>query len=177
MAASKKDIEAIDRLTPLQQGMLFQTLSTPESMVYFEQLSCTLKTDLDAAAFEQAWQAAADALPILRSAFVWERQAQPVRVVFRHVNVPWQNLDWRDLDETEQDLRWTRLLNDERARGFDLNRPPLMRCVLVRLQDARYRLVWNHHHLLLDGWSIPLLMTKVFSAYEAICAGEAVNLE
>ena len=40
----------------------------------------------------------------------------------------------------------------------------------------RHRLIWSHHHLLLDGWSIPLLLKEVFTLYEGLCRNEPVQL-
>src|SRR5688500_17354058 len=42
-----------------------------------------------------------------------------------------------------------------------------MRLKLVRLSDDVHRLIWTHHHLLLDGWSIALLLKEVFEDYES----------
>ena len=52
-----------------------------------------------------------------------------------------------------QERRLEELLRADRERGFDLARAPLMRWRLVRTGDGEHRLLWSHHHLLLDGWS------------------------
>jgi len=46
-----------------------------------------------------------------------------------------------------------------------------MRVKLVRFGDDSYRFIWTHHHLLLDGWSISLLLEEVFDDYERLCRG------
>src|SRR5205085_5133042 len=60
--------------------------------------------------------------------------------------------------------------------GFDLNEAPLMRVSLVLLNPTTYQIVWSYHHLLLDGWSISLLLDEVFLCYEAYCRGEVPRL-
>ena len=45
-------------------------------------------------------------------------------------------------------------LEADRAAGFDLARAPLMRLALFRMGEAEHQLVWTHHHLVLDGWSL-----------------------
>src|SRR5207244_1859735 len=59
----------------------------------------------------------------------------------------------------------------DRARGFDLEHAPLMRLTLIRVASDTYRFVWSHHHILLDGWSLPLVFSEVISGYEALHYG------
>ena len=169
-------IEAIYPLTPLQQGMLFHSLYAPASGVYVEQLECLLRGPMNLAAFERAWQAAVDRNPILRTAFVWEELDEPVQVVHEAVPMSVDRFDWRDLPPEEQRAKLESFLDDDRRHGFDLAEAPLMRLVLIRLDATAWRFVWTHHHLLLDGWSVPLLMREFFSFYEKFCRGEEPEL-
>ena len=57
---------------------------------------------------------------------------------------------------------------------FDLSVPPLMRFALIRLSAQRHRLLISNHHLLMDGWSAPVLVSEVLSAYAA--GGSAASL-
>lgn len=88
-----KNIESIYPLSPMQQGMLFHTLYAPETGVYFQQLICTLRGNLNIAAFEQAWQRVLERHPVLRTAFVWENPKQSFQVVCKLVNIPWFHYD------------------------------------------------------------------------------------
>jgi len=76
-------VESIYPLSPMQHGMLFHSLSAPDSGVYFEQLSCELREEVDLEAFRGAWQRVMDRHPILRTAFDWESLDEPVQVVLR----------------------------------------------------------------------------------------------
>ncbi len=169
-------IEAIYPLSPMQQGMLFHSLYTPESGVYFEQLCFTLHGALDIAAFERAWQALIDRHPALRTVFAWETRDKPLQVVRRHATLPWSTLDWRDLSPAAQQSRLATWLKDDQARGFDLHQAPLMRLTLFRLADETWRCVWSFHHLILDGWSLSLALKDVFAFYEAARQGQALRL-
>ncbi|WP_272819497.1 condensation domain-containing protein, partial [Scytonema hofmannii] len=60
--------------------------------------------------------------------------------------------------------------------GFQLHQAPLMRLHLLRLDENTYQFVWCHHHILLDGWSLPLVFQDLFAFYQAICDGENVSL-
>jgi amino acid adenylation domain-containing protein len=156
--------------------MLYHSRYTTDPEVYFLQLSCRLDGDLDAAAFERAWQQVLDRHTALRTSFHWRELDRPLQVVHRQVAVPFESQDWRALAPDEQAERLERLLAEDRRRGFDLARPPLLRLALCRLADARYQLVWSFHHLLFDGWSMPLVIQEVFAFYAAARRGEELQL-
>ncbi|QQP93606.1 amino acid adenylation domain-containing protein (plasmid) [Skermanella sp. TT6] len=165
--AAKPAVADIYPLTPLQKGLLFHALYEPDSAVYFEQLCVTLEGDLDAGAFERAWRRLIDRHAILRSAFVTKGQREPVQVVFDQVPFAISQEDWSGLDEASRRARLDAFLEEDRRRGFAFNRPPLMRIALVRLGPGLFRMVWSHHHLLLDGWSLPILMGELFALYRS----------
>ncbi len=165
---TKTDVEDLFHLSPMQQGMLFHILYAPHTDVYLGQFSCALHGELDAAAFDNAWQQTIDRHEVLRASFVWEKLDEPLQLIHKSVSVPLKQHDWRSLREEEQAERWEAFLKQERQRGFDLSTPPLMRLALVRLGSDSYRFVWTHHHLLLDGWSGALLLREVFDSYEAL---------
>jgi amino acid adenylation domain-containing protein len=162
-----KNIESIYPLSPMQQGMLFHTLYAPSSGVYVEQLSCTLTGKLEIAAFERAWQQVVERHPVLRTLFVWEHGKQPLQVVCKSVSLPWIIHDWQEFSAIEQQERLQTLLQMEREQGFELNKAPLMRCTLIKLQEDTYEFIWSHHHLLMDGWCLSIILKEVFAFYEA----------
>ncbi len=158
-------IENIYRLSPLQEGMLFHSLSDPDSGQYVEQALCTLVGELDPAALRRGWEAAVARHPVLRAGFHWEEVERPVQVVYRQAEVPWREEDWRGLPEEAQAARFEALIDADRRLGFDLGRPPLLRIALVRLGERTWRFLWSHHHLLLDGWSLARVLQEVFAGY------------
>jgi amino acid adenylation domain-containing protein len=161
------NLEDIYPLSPLQQGMLFHSLLAPESGVYVNQCSCRLRGALDAERFRQSWQAVVDRHTILRSAFLWEGFAEPLQAVRSRVEVPWRSADWRGLPAAEQEARLAVLRRAERREPFDLAQAPLLRLVLLRLGEDAWALVWTFHHILLDGWSVPLLLGELVALYRS----------
>src|SRR5215467_2218139 len=147
---SKKNIEDIYPLSPVQQGILFHSLSAPESGTYVDQLVCTLSGDLDVATFEQAWTAVLARHAVLRTLFVWKRSEKPLQIVRRSVGLPFEQYDWRDLSRAEQEQRLGALLKKDRSRGFNLSEAPLLRLALVRIAAECFQLLWTSHHLILD---------------------------
>jgi len=47
--------------------------------------------------------------------------------------------------------------------------------LVVVLGEGRWQVVWGHHHLLLDGWSVAIVLGEVFAAYRALAAGGAAG--
>src|SRR5262249_5690551 len=52
-----------------------------------------------------------------------------------------------------------------RAERFDLAAGPLIRFALIRLSAERHRLVLTNHHIVLDGWSMPVLVQELLALY------------
>lgn len=174
---SKNDIEATYPLSSMQQGMLFNSLYAPQSGVDIEQMLCTLHEDLDAPAFKQAWQQVVERHPVLRTSFRWEDLGEPVQDVHRHVELLWEEQDWRGLSAQEQENRLKDHLQADRKRGFNLTEAPLMRVALFRMGEADYKCVWTFHHSILDGRSHPIILKEVFAFYAANCQDQILQLE
>ncbi|MFK0730318.1 MAG: condensation domain-containing protein, partial [Gloeotrichia echinulata HAB0833] len=170
-------IESIYQLSPMQQGMLFHSLYAPESGVYFQQMTLSLQGDINITAFASAWQKVVDRYSILRTFFVWQARQTPLQVVLKQVDLPWKNLDWRELYLTEQQQKLSDLLLTEREQGFEFNQAPLMRCTLIQLSDNSYTFIWNHHHILMDGWCLPIIFKDVLSFYETELTGKTSTLQ
>jgi amino acid adenylation domain-containing protein len=171
-----KNIEAIYPLSPMQEGMLFHSLYDRASRLYVEQLSWVARGRFDRAAFERAWQHAVDRHGILRSVFVWEQQKKPLQVVRQKSAIEWERDDWRAIPAAEHPARRDAYLEADRARGFDLAKTPPLRLSLVQLTDDTCLVVLTFHHLLLDGWSLALVLKEVTAAYLAFARGEDPRL-
>ncbi len=174
---SDPQIEDIYPLSPTQQGMLFHSLFAPESGVYFDQLIFTFRGELNKVAFRQAWTEVVNHHAALRTSFLWEDLSEPVQVVQRHVELPWEEQDWQNLSFAEEQEQLEAHIKTDRKRPVDLSRAPLMRFCLVRTSENGYQLIWSRHHLLLDGWSSAVMLKQVFDSYERLNQGEPVQLE
>ncbi|WP_095989705.1 non-ribosomal peptide synthetase [Cystobacter fuscus] len=176
-ARGRRNLEELYPLSPLQQGMLFHVLQAAGGGVYFNQLATELRGTLELSAFTRAWRQVVEAHPILRTAIFWEGVDVPLQGVFREVELPFVQEDWRGVPAAEQDARFTRWLEADRERGFSLSTPPLVRLALLRTGDAAYRFVFSHHHLLLDGWSVPIVVRQVFALYDQLTRGVEPRVE
>lgn len=166
-----KKIENIFPLSPLQAGILFHSLYTPETGMYFEQFLCRIQGPVDSQAVEDTWRALIDRHQILRSAFVTKNKKEPVQVVFDRLPFDVQEFDWSSHSTAEQSRRLSEYLQHDRSIDFVLNRPPLMRVTLIKLASESWQLLWSHHHILLDGWSLTLLMREFLLVYSSLRNG------
>lgn len=167
------DVEDIYPLSPLQSGFLFHSLYAPDGGEHVLQITCTLRGGLDLARFEAACAAVVAAHPALRATFVWEELAEPLQVVRRSVALPLTRLDWRGQGAEAQRDALEQLLAQDRGRGFVLDQPPLMRVTVAQIAAEQHLVVWTCHHLLLDGWSLALVLGQCVTTYEALVRGEA----
>ncbi|PSB59549.1 non-ribosomal peptide synthetase, partial [Chamaesiphon polymorphus] len=171
-----RQIADIYPLSPMQQGMLFHTVYAPESGMYVELVNCTLQGDLNPTIFQQAWQQAIDRYDIFRTGFSWGDLPEPLQILYREVDLPFARQDWQQDTRSQQLQKLSALIDRERQQGFALDAPPLMRLHLIQLTADTYEFVWSSHHLLLDGWSLPLVFKEVFKAYHAYEQGLAGQL-
>ncbi|MFD1147579.1 amino acid adenylation domain-containing protein, partial [Saccharothrix hoggarensis] len=159
-------VEDVLPLSPLQEGLLFQTLLDDEGEdLYVSQLLLDVEGPLDVARLRQAAKALLHRHANLRASFEHEGLAMPVQVIPRKFTVPWQQVDLAALDPVAQQAELTARHAADRATRFDLSSPPLVRFAVFRLAPGRFRLALSKHHLLLDGWSMPIVVRELFELY------------
>ena len=159
-------IEDILPLSPLQEGLLFHALYDAEGPdIYTMQRAAILDGPLQS----DVLQAAADALvqrhASLRAAFRHDNLSRPVQIIVPAVHVLWRNIDLSLLDEADREQRLTQILAEDCGERFDLAAPPLVRFTLIRLGAGRHCLLFTNHHILMDGWSMPVLIQELLTLY------------
>ncbi|GHE03399.1 amino acid adenylation domain-containing protein [Streptomyces alanosinicus] len=155
-------------LSPLQEGLFFHSLYHRDGPdVYVTQLVLDLHGPLDTPGLRRSAEALLVRHPHLGAAFWSEGLDQPVQVVPRAVALPWTELDLSGLPAAERAERAAEFLAADRARRFELATPPLLRTALLRLAPDHHRLALTVHHILLDGWSTPVLVRELFALYDA----------
>ncbi|MEU9430327.1 condensation domain-containing protein, partial [Streptomyces sp. NPDC048342] len=168
MTRTRTAIEDIWPLSPLQEGLLFHAaVGTGASDVYAGQRALALDGPLDAERLRRSWEGLLARHGALRAGFRRRRSGQAVQVVARHAELPWQEADLSGLPEAEAEAEAARLSEAELSAGFDVARGPLLRLLLIRLGERRHRLVMTTHHIVLDGWSLPVLVDELSTVYRA----------
>nr|UDM84265.1 NRPS [uncultured bacterium] len=168
--ATQPPLQDILPLAPLQHGFLFHSLYDPSgSDSYIVQLAFQLDGALDAAALQRAAQALLERHPNLRAGFLHEGLEEPVQVIPRQVQVPWQAIALEGSpDEREAEL--SSIIERDRLRRFNPEQAPLLRFTLVRRSEREHLLLFTCHHILLDGWSSSLLLGDLFALYQPSAA-------
>jgi len=168
-----ENISAIYRLSGLQEGMLFHGLYDERVEAYVMQLECELR-GLDVEAFDRSWAEVMRRHTVLRSGFYYDRFKLPVQCVYKEVRVPLEEVDYRELEEDRQQELIGAYREADRRRGFVFEEAPLMRVTLFRLGEERFWLLWSWHHILFDGWSLPVVISEVLGIYEQLVRGQGV---
>ncbi|MFT7464686.1 MAG: surfactin family lipopeptide synthetase C, partial [Pseudohongiellaceae bacterium] len=171
-----ENVQDIYGLSPMQHGMLFDSVTVGDLGMYLIQLEYALEGAVRVEAFEAAWQAAVDRHGVLRSSYHWDELKDPLQVVHEGVKFPLAVHDWRDVPASEHDHRMALFCAEDRDQGVDFEEPPLMRLALVRLGESSWRLLWSFHHILMEGWSASLVLGEVMQHYRCSAAAEPLVL-
>jgi len=177
--AKKTNVQDIYPLSPLQEGLLFHAIYEPEAGLYLDQLVMRLRTPggLDGELLKRVWSRLLERHEVLRTAFTWQRRDRPLQVVLRRVKLEIGELDGRGGGSEAERLE--ALLEHDREQGFDLSKAPLLRLARVRLrggEPGEEILVLTYHHILMDAWSLSLVLREFFALYEAALEGREVEL-
>jgi amino acid adenylation domain-containing protein len=156
-------------LSPLQSGLFFHAVSGDPD-VYRYQLALDITGPLDVPLLRRCADLLLDRHTALRTGFVADEVDEPVAVVLDGLRMPWREIDLTgsvDSGGTQLDADLEAVAMRERTRPFTIDRPPLVRLTLVRLAEDRWQLLLTNHHLVLDGWSVPVLLHELFTLYAA----------
>ena len=160
MADSAGQIESISRLTPTQEGILFHALQSADPFMYVGQYGCTLHAKLDPSKFATCWRQLTQRHAALRTFITWRGREHPLQVVRKNVDP-----DYVFEDAAADPERCIQLEAQSRDRGFQLEQAPLVRVVLCRLDSTSYRLSITYHHIIVDGWSMQVLLGELAALY------------
>ncbi|MFD3552113.1 amino acid adenylation domain-containing protein [Streptomyces goshikiensis] len=165
-AADVPDLVDVVPATPLQEGFFFHAqMDGAGADGYAVQDTVELAGDVDADALRVSIQHLLDRHPLLRAAFAQRPDGPVVQLIAARVDLPWTRADLSGLDPERQAAAVAEAEAAERGLGFDLGRPPLLRAALLRLGPERSLLVLTLHHIVVDGWSVSLLMRELLDGY------------
>lgn len=174
LRARYPQMKALYTATPLQQGMLFNALRSPDDDAYHVQQLMHYHCALDITCYKKAWVLAVQMYPILRTAFDWQGEnILQIEMNSATLTTQWLKVvDLSDCSESEQQAEITRLQQQDRLQRFDLSQPALFRLLIVKCQQEEFYLLKSEHHAICDGWSMTLLFEQVHRFYDLLIKGE-----
>lgn len=162
-------------LSPMQEGMLFHSLLATGSGNYVSQITCQINGQLDIQAIEESMNLLMNRHDTLRAVFLHEGYERAIQVVLKERKVDFSYEDIRDQSAEEQEL--IDLYQErEKTRGFDLSSEVLMRLLVLRTGAASYAFIWSHHHILMDGWCMGLIVNEFQAIYTHMINGKELAL-
>ncbi|WP_163760592.1 non-ribosomal peptide synthetase [Mycobacterium botniense] len=154
-------------LSPLQEGLYSLTTlaefteAGPADDPYVIGMAADILGNLDVGLLRECTAKMLVRHPNLRASFVSRGIPRPVQIVPTRVDLPWRHV-------TATPATVAALETEERRRPFDFERKPAIRFLLIELPDAQWRFVITAHHIVIDGWSLPVFADELFTLY---CAG------
>lgn len=158
-------------LSPLQQGLFSMAALTDagsdDADPYVIAMAADVVGPLDVSLLRECAGTMLTRHPNLRASFVHGNLSRPVQVIPSSVELPWRCV--RAVPDEVGVLE-----AEERRRRFDVGRGPLIRFLLIELPDQHWHLAVVAHHIVIDGWSLPLFVSEMLALYRA--AGDTAAL-
>jgi amino acid adenylation domain-containing protein/non-ribosomal peptide synthase protein (TIGR01720 family) len=163
----KHDVEDVFPLSPLQQGLYYHWLSAPSS--YLGQMCYQLKGKLNIEAIEKSYQKLVSRHSVLRTCFSQHVGEELLQLVKKEVP---STFCYKDIS-SDQEFSVEDYKKAEREKGFDLENGSQMRLTILNLGNNCYEFIWSHHHILMDGWCVGILIQEFFHLYYGLIKNTA----
>ncbi|MEW9702890.1 amino acid adenylation domain-containing protein, partial [Paenibacillus sp. SI8] len=174
----KEHVQDMYFLSPMQEGMLFHyVMDQGKSNAYFEQMSIRIQGTLDVDLFSLSLNRIAQRHDVFRTIFLYEKVKRPVQVVLkeRPIQAYYENIS--GLPEQERELYVERFKQTDLEQGFDLTKDTMMRISILQTGETDYQVIWSHHHILMDGWCLGIIVGELFQIYAALREQAPIQLD
>lgn len=166
-------VEDIYSLTGLQEGMLFYNLQSEYSTSYVVQSLYNLHGAVNCDYVKKALLLLAERHDVLRTAIVHNHVLRPYQIVLKDRTMEYEETDLSAMEELEQERAVSELVSNDLSRGFDLEKDSLARMTLIKRSDDWYQLIWNIHHIVMDGWCLSMMFGDFMQYYFQLSEGTA----
>lgn len=176
IVSQKSIVQRIQPLTPLQNGILFHSIVDKQTTAYFQQMVLSLTGKLDLEIFLQSVNKLIERHEIFRTSFIYEKVKKPMQVVLKKREL--KDIYYEDIsDQENQAATIQTFLDRDKKQRFDLSKDVLMRISIFRTDEQSYTVVWSYHHILMDGWSLGIVLNEFFQIYHSLYTNQPLQLE
>ena len=175
---SDQNVQDVYILSPLQEGLYYHWLSEAASSLYFMQISYQLRSaDMNIDHVKEAFDQLIARHDVLRTSFTHTHADAILQVVHKDVSSRFSYIQLPEGKELEDPSKYIKQIKlEDRAEGFDLHVPSQMRLKVLELGAGRYEFIWSHHHILMDGWCISILIDEFYQLFSALQSQLPIHL-
>jgi amino acid adenylation domain-containing protein len=165
-------IEDVYSLSPLQEGLYYHWLNSPDSSAYLMQSSYRVRGDFNIPLLENSFKRIVNRHAAFRTFFTADFGDQILQVVkkesdysFRYKNV-----------STDNEFSFEAFVAKERNKSFDLNNGPLIHFTVIEYGNDEYDFLLVYHHIIMDGWCAGIVIKEFFFIYNNLLVGAEPGL-
>lgn len=170
----KSRIKEVLPLTPMQQCMMFNEVYEKEKGAYIQQLSFKINGDLSVSVLKEAFGVLISNTDIFRSRFVYQNLNEMKMVIFNDDTADFRFFDYSQIEQIDFNELYDNAIRDDIKEGFDLQNSQLIRLKLYYYGGNEYLAILTFHHIIIDGWSMPIVISELFDYYKALKKNEPI---
>ncbi|CAF2107000.1 unnamed protein product [Rotaria magnacalcarata] len=162
---SEKEVNAIFMANSLQQGLLYHALKQSNvDDAYIVQFVFQYRTAIDQKLFKLAWEHAQKRFSCLRLRFDWQEEL--IQIIDKNQPLNWRFIDLTaEQDVSNQESKIKQIQEEDRNERFKLDVGNLFRVYFIQQNSDLFALIFTFHHIILDGWSLPILFDYIHQDY------------
>ncbi len=165
---SKLEIKRIYSLSKMQQGILFHTILNQDIDTYFIQICIDVEGEIDIELFEKSFNILVERYDVLRTAFVYKEIDKAKQIVVKQRRAKINLHDISYLGSDEKDFFIKDFLHKDCEKGFNLSKDMLTRIAILKTDNYSYKVIWSNHHIILDGWSMNIIVNEILEIYQSL---------
>ena len=173
-AVSPEEVRTVPLTAAQKQLWVLAQMGDEGAMAYNVPLILELRGSLNLPALHSALQRVVERHEALRTTISSEGEFQQISPTLT-IDVPL--IDFSSLDTSERETKVAQWLTEESRQCFDLTQGPLLRIHILKLESQRHLFALTVHHIVIDGWSMGVLLQDLSAFYSAECQGVVCQQE
>ncbi|KFF74859.1 hypothetical protein HX13_12800 [Chryseobacterium sp. P1-3] len=169
------EVEKIYMANSLQEGFVYHALNQGDTDdAYRVQLVWDYLSDMNVEALKEAWSYTQQQFPALRLRFDWNGEI--IQIIDKKGSLDWRYQDLGTMNEEKQEELIREATQKDRFEVYDLSKGGLFRVYLFKRAEKHYTCLFSNHHAVLDGWSMPVILTSIHDIYLKLTKKQDLNI-